>query len=249
LSALVSNPGTLGNGNPPDCRARFVMNLSLPLILMLAQHCAPDVAPETLISVAHVESRFDPLTIGVNGQRPRTLHPSSKAEAVRQAGALIASGVSVDLGLGQINSRNLGWLGLSLEDAFDPCRNLAAAAKVLASNYATAAPGQDAQAALRVAFSMYNTGDAARGFRNGYVQKVSAAAQYVVPAIKAADADPAPSPVLPAQPVLLTQAAPESPAWDVFATPQSPVMVFPAESAPRGHQTSKPRPHSSGARR
>jgi type IV secretion system protein VirB1 len=225
------------------------MNLSLPVILILAQHCAPDVAPETMISVAHVESRFDPLTIGVNGRTPRGLHPSSKAEAVRQARALIASGASLDLGLGQINSRNLGWLGLSLEDAFDPCRNLAAASKVLASNYVTAAPGLDPQAALRVAFSLYNTGDEARGFRNGYVQKVSAAAQYVVPAIKAADADPAPSPAQPAQPVLLTEAAPEPPAWDVFATRSNPVMVFPGRSDPRGHDTSKPRPRSSGASR
>lgn len=151
------------------------MNLSLPMILILAQHCSPDVAPETLLSVAHVESRFDPLTIGVNGKRPRALHPSSKAEAVRQARALIASGASLDLGLGQINSRNLGWLGLSLEDAFDPCRNLAGAAKVLASNFLMAGPGPDPQAALRVALSMYNTGDAARGFRNGYVQKVATA--------------------------------------------------------------------------
>ena len=225
------------------------MNLSLPVILMLAQHCAPGVAPETLIAVAHVESRFDPLTIDVNGERPRALHPSSTVEAVRQARTLIASGASLDLGLGQINSRNLGPLGLSLQDAFDPCRNLAAAAKVLASNYATAARGQDAQAALRVALSLYNTGDAARGFRNGYVQKVSAAAQYVVPAIKAADLDPAPSSVQPSQTVLLTDATPKPPAWDVFADDPSPVMVFPADSAPRGHQTSKPRPHSSGARR
>lgn len=224
------------------------MNLSLPLVLLLAQHCAPDVAPETLISVARVESGLDPLTIGVNGGRPRALHPSSKAAAVRQAGALIAAGASVDLGLGQINSRNLGWLGVTLDDAFDPCRNLAAAAKVLATNYVTAAPRLDAQGALRVALSMYNTGDPARGFRNGYVQKVSAAAQYVVPALQAAAADPAPA-ARPAEPVRLAQGAPEPPAWDVFAPRPSPQMVFPLRSRPPGPHRAKPRPQPSGARR
>lgn len=227
------------------------MNLSLPAILILAQTCAPEVAPETLISVAHVESRFDPLTIGVNGKASKALHPATKVAAVRDARALIASGANVDLGLGQINSRNLGWLGLSIEDAFDPCRNLAAAAKVLSANYAAAAPADDPQAALRVALSMYNTGDQARGFRNGYVQKVSAAADYVVPAIATSRPETAPPASADArvpEPVMLTEAAPEPAAWDVFGrTRSNPVMVFrtPAVSAPKPLQ---PRHKSSGAR-
>ena len=35
------------------------MLLSLAAALTLAQRCAPDVAPETLLSVAHAESGFD----------------------------------------------------------------------------------------------------------------------------------------------------------------------------------------------
>jgi type IV secretion system protein VirB1 len=228
------------------------MNLSLPAILILAQTCAPAVAPETLISVAHVESRFDPLTIGVNGKAPKALHPATKAAAVRDARTLIASGASVDLGLGQINSRNLGWLGLSIEDAFDPCRNLAAAAQVLTTNYTAVAPAQDKQSALRVALSMYNTGDQARGFRNGYVQKVSAAAAYVVPAIATTGAD-APAPAKPDPPapgpVMLTAAVPEPAAWDVFGrTRSSPVMVFRAPAGEGARKPTKPRQKSSGAR-
>jgi type IV secretion system protein VirB1 len=228
------------------------MNLSLPAVLLLAQHCAPNVAPETLISVAQVESRFDPLTIGVNGKSPRALHPSTKAEAIRQAQALIASGANIDLGVGQINSRNLGWLSLSIEDAFDPCRNLAAAARVLVANYRSAPATLDQQAALRVAFSLYNTGDQGRGFRNGYVQKVSTAAQYVVPAIAVARTDAAPSPSTEpstAEPVLLSQADAEPAAWDVFArTRTSPVMVFRAPPHSRPHGSSKPNHKSPGAR-
>lgn len=44
---------------------------------------------------------------------------------------MISAGRRVDLGLAQINSKNLGWLGLSVEAAFDSCQNLAAAARVL----------------------------------------------------------------------------------------------------------------------
>jgi type IV secretion system protein VirB1 len=226
------------------------MNLSLPAILILAQTCAPGVAPETLISVAHVESRFDPLTIGVNGKAPKALHPATKAAAVRDARALIASGANVDLGLGQINSGNLGWLGLSIEDAFDPCRNLTAAAKVLTAYYAAAAPAGEPQAALRIALSMYNTGDQARGFRNGYVQKVSAAADYVVPAIATTRAAAPAGPETEAPgPVMLSAAEPEPAAWDVFGhTRSSPVMVFRATAAPAAHKSTKPRQKSSGAR-
>lgn len=222
------------------------MSLTLASMLLLAQNCAPAVAPETLISVAHVESRFDPLTIGVNGRAPRALHPASREAAIEAANRLIAAGGNVDLGLAQINSRNLGWLGLTVADAFDPCRNLAAAAKVLVANYSgtsQTSPGE--QAALKAAISMYNTGDRSRGFRNGYVQKVSRAAAYIVPAL-APEADvgePAASPSSDApeaaRPVTLTAAEPEPPSWDVFARSQTrEVLVFKASAA----KAASPRP-------
>jgi len=208
-------------------------------MLLLAQHCAPTVAPQTLISVAHVESRFEPLTIGVNGPAPRALHPASRDAAIHQASRLIAEGANVDLGLAQINSKNLGWLGLTVADAFDPCRNLAAAARVLVANYtgvSQTTPGE--QAALKAAISMYNTGDRSRGFRNGYVQKVSRAAGYIVPALEpeggAGDrpailsSDAADT----AEPVTLTAAEPEPPNWDVFASRQARnVLVFASPAA------------------
>jgi soluble lytic murein transglycosylase-like protein len=42
---------------------------------------------------------------------------------------------TVDVGLAQVNSANFGWLGLTLETALDPCRNLAAGARVLLVRY------------------------------------------------------------------------------------------------------------------
>jgi type IV secretion system protein VirB1 len=180
--------------------------LALSVLVGLAQQCAPTVAPETLLAVVRAESDFDPLVVAVNGAPRQVIHPANPAAAAMIATRLIAEGKSVDLGLGQINSRNLTPLGLTVADAFDPCRNLAASAQVLQAGYVRAAPVLgDEQAALRTAFSFYNTGDAARGFRNGYVDRVGRAAAKVVPALRTAATS--------------AQDAPAPPAWDVFARP------------------------------
>ena len=210
------------------------MILELTAVLTLAQRCAPSVAPETMLSVVQVESRFNPLAINVNGAAdPRPAR--SAAEAIRTAEALIRQGRSVDLGLAQINSKNLAWLGITVSDAFDPCRNLAAAARVLEARYLSAARSAPQQQALRMAFSAYNTGDHGRGFVNGYVAKVEAAAGQVVPAIGGVYAPSlAPAPAEIAQQIAAENlggesepAEPPPPAWDVFArTRASPVLVF-----------------------
>jgi type IV secretion system protein VirB1 len=153
------------------------VTLTPEVVLQLAAHCAPQAAAETLLAVTRVESGLDPLAIGVNGAAPRRIRVASRSGAIAQAEALIAGGANIDLGLAQINSANLRRLGLSLADAFDPCRSLAAGATVLQSNYqAVRALAADDQAALRTALSLYNTGDRQRGFRNGYVARVERSA-------------------------------------------------------------------------
>lgn len=196
--------------------------LDLALVLALSQACAPATAPQTLAAIAHVESRFDPLAIGVNrGPRPpRRARDAREAAAISRA--LIARGANLDLGLAQINSANLGWLGLSVEDAFDPCRNLRAAATVLHAGYRPLAETAAArQAALRLALSRYNTGDARRGFRNGYVAKVERAAADLNLATAVA---PTPLSLAAGGPV-----APP-PEWDVFARGASAVVIFSSRS-------------------
>ena len=94
--------------------------LALFSVLALARACAPAVSPQTLISVVKVESGLDPLVIGVNGRPHRSLRPATLAGAIVQARTLIAGGADVDLGLTQVNVRNLNRLGLRVEDAFDP---------------------------------------------------------------------------------------------------------------------------------
>lgn len=185
--------------------------LDLAAILILAQACAPGSAPETLAAVAWTESRFEPLAIGVNrGPRPKR-RARNAADAARIARGLLQRGANLDLGLAQINSDNLDWLELSPEAAFDPCRNLAAADRVLRAGYRPR-PHETPQQSLRVALSRYNTGHPERGFHNGYVARVEAAAGTL------GLAPPQPLP-LARTPVAPTKTAdPESPVadWDVF---------------------------------
>lgn len=63
-------------------------------------------------------------------------------------------------------------LGLTWDNVFDPCTNIAAAGAVISGNYRSVRAGLHPQRALRVALSMYNTGSQSRGFNNGYVGKV-----------------------------------------------------------------------------
>lgn len=152
----------------------------------LAQECAPWVAHETMAAIVKTESAFRPLAIGVNGGAKLVRQPENKAEAVATAKWLMEHGYNIDLGLGQVNSSNLAKTGLTVEDAFEPCKNLAAAASILHWNYQAASrqvPGE--QAALHAALSAYNTGSFTKGFSNGYVQKVvnNAGAGPAVPVV------------------------------------------------------------------
>lgn len=187
------------------------MAISLATALALAAQCAPTIAPETLLSVVQVESRFEPLAIGVNGAPRTVVAPTSVEEAVAEAASLIARGRSIDLGLAQINSKNLSWLGLSLREVFEPCTNLRAAARILQDGYVRSdAARVGEQAALKSALSYYNTGHPVRGFSNGYVGKVTTAAGQIVPAISRTSLDRLPGSAAAAS----RETA--SPAWDVF---------------------------------
>lgn len=208
--------------------------LDLNLILALSQACAPQAAPQTMAAIAWTESRFDPLAIGVNrGPRPAR-RPRDAADAARIARGLLARGANLDLGLAQINSANLAWLGLSVEAAFDPCRNLSAAGVVLRAGYRPARDG-DRQAALRVALSRYNTGHPERGFRNGYVARVerAAVALSLAPPALASDTVAAEAPVVvrPATPALSAR-TPDPPAWDVFGRARFSATLAFAPSEP-----------------
>lgn len=145
--------------------------LKTAAILALAARCAPEVAPSTLHAVVMTESGGNPFAIGINGGPQLIRQPRAAAEAVSTAKALLARGANIDMGLGQINSANMRWLKLTVEDAFDACKNLKAAGRVLSANYRSAVTSGKRRP-LGAALSAYNTGSMTKGYGNGYVGKV-----------------------------------------------------------------------------
>jgi len=145
----------------------------------LAHRCGPTVATLTLAAVAETESRFESMAAFDNTNR-RSWIFRTQSEAVSTVEHLIATGHSVDLGLMQINSANLYRLGMTLREAFDPCKSISAAAALLSNNYLRAQGSSTQQSALRDALSAYNTGSRRRGYRNGYVRKIETAAAKLI---------------------------------------------------------------------
>jgi type IV secretion system protein VirB1 len=217
----------------------MLMQFATATILSLAAQCAPSVAPATVAAVVHTESRGWQFALNVNGLTRQPARVSNANDAIRIARYYVSQGYSVDLGLGQINSRNMKGLGLTWDTVFDPCTNVAAAGAVLAGNYRSVRTGLHPQTALRVALSMYNTGSQSRGFRNGYVSRVvgnAGVSDGVTPIPIALTRSTGTSPALSdgerAEPSLLAalvqentsvpgqpKAAPPPPppSWDVFA--------------------------------
>lgn len=192
------------------------MLIAPALFLALANRCAPEVAPGTLAAIAGAESGFNTLAIHDNTTR-QSMAALDTPGAVATATALIAAGHSVDLGLMQIDSANLGRLGLTVATAFDACSSVRAAGTVLSGDYQPDGAGR--QAALLAALSRYNTGTAWLGFQNGYVGRVVAAAKYVVPEIDPTDSvAPATSP-----------AAPGAPSWQAFNSSSAPPPASPSQ--------------------
>lgn len=124
------------------------------------------VPAQVMRHVVHVESGANPFAIGVVGGR-LVRQPKTLQEAVATAQMLKSKGYNYSLGIAQVNQVNFRKYGFDThEKAFDPCANLAAGARILASCY-TSAGGDWGKA-----FSCYYSGNFVTGFRTGYVQKI-----------------------------------------------------------------------------
>jgi len=165
--------------------------LPVMLALQIAHACAGQQADAwTMLALAHAESGLRPWVMHVNGQGGGLIEARSASEAAALARRLIAQGHSVDMGISQINNRNLVRLGMSVEEAFEPCSAMAAGAHLLAQGYRRG--NGPPQVRLRQALSIYNTGDPARGFTNGYVHAVERASLNL-PIILATGRQPRPN--------------------------------------------------------
>lgn len=140
--------------------------------LGLIQQCAGGLDYPVAHAIIKQESAFNPFAIGVNKGGKAVPQPKNYAQAVATAKQLLATGHNIDLGLGQINSGNLKWLNLTVEQAFNPCENMKAMQTVYLeclNKSGESGLGTKMQRAL----SCYNTGNTRLGFKNGYVNKVT----------------------------------------------------------------------------
>jgi type IV secretion system protein VirB1 len=140
------------------------------MLMEMISVCAPLVAPVTIAAVVQHESGGNPLAVHDNATGA-SYRPKTETEAIALAKRLIAKGHSVDLGLGQINSSNLSWLGQSVETIFDPCANLAAMQRVLLAAW------KQSGGHLPGTLSIYNTGKATSAKGAGYAAAIYARAQ------------------------------------------------------------------------
>jgi type IV secretion system protein VirB1 len=178
----------------------FASPISEASFSQLASSCAPGVAVSTLRAVAAVESHFDPLAI-----RDNTTHESWAPSSISAAGALakdrLKQGHSIDIGLMQINSGNLAFLGMGVDDAFNACHSLDAAHRILQTAFAAGSSESERQAAILITLSRYNTGKTLAGIANGYANQVMSAESA------------------PLTSTLAHQKTPEmSPKWDIWGT-------------------------------
>lgn len=174
--------------------------------MTLAQQCAPQVSPATMAAIVRTESSFNPYAIGVvHGRLLR--QPASLGEATATTRALDAGGWDYSVGLAQVNRANWSRYAMNVQNAFDPCLNLAAGAAILQDCYAQARRSRpEVQGALRASLSCYASGDFATGYRTGYVQRVVQNAADIgsvhpVPSVPAIDPVASPIPAIPVVPL------------------------------------------------
>ena len=160
--------------------------ISPTLFQTLAQTCAANVPVSTLEAIARTESALYPYALSIN--RPHQLarrqgwnrgtitlerQPKSLEEAIAWTNWLLAHGLTVSIGLLQVNSEHAKALHVTVEQLFEPCTNLWAGATLLATTYSATAHKQgEGLPALETALSYYNSGTALIGFQNGYVSQV-----------------------------------------------------------------------------
>ncbi len=148
-------------------------------IITLSQQCAPFVESSTMAALVVSESSGNPYAIGIAGAQ-LDKQPASAEEAIEVAKSLLAKGANISVGLGQINHNNFAQFGLTIETAFDQCKNIAASGQILSNCYNRASTEKgEGQEALKAAFSCYYSNNFTRGFvtednnKPSYVKKIA----------------------------------------------------------------------------
>lgn len=140
--------------------------------------CSDPYAHRSIMSaIVKVESGGNPWAININSKKGTRLLYQAKTEEQAQAWVrwFVANGYNIDIGIAQINIKNIQKNNLDPVSFLDPCTNLKMAGQILKSNYNTATKSSgNSDDAVKKAISAYNTGNFRYGFSNGYVGKVMA---------------------------------------------------------------------------
>lgn len=142
-------------------------------LLNLIQQCVTPQHQVVMSAIVKVESSGKPLAIGLNkGYRLQT-QPKDEAQAKAWVEYLEKNNYNFDVGLGQVNIKNIHKYGYKASDMLEPCLNLKISSDILDKNYKLAATSANDADAIKKAISAYNTGNFSSGFKNGYVAKVT----------------------------------------------------------------------------
>jgi type IV secretion system protein VirB1 len=153
--------------------AYFFPNMDYVEFSTYVSQCAPFVHPRTMYSVVAKESSFNPYAIAIVGKARLERQPRNYGEAVATAKALVDRGIVFSAGLSQVNYTNFKAYGLTIENVFQVCPNLAAGGQILAKCFERASSGQrNEQVALQAALSCYFSNNFVTGFKAGYVQRI-----------------------------------------------------------------------------
>lgn len=171
-----------------------------PIDALVAQ-CAPAVPAVLMRALVRAESSWRPLAIGADGAQPPVQQPRTLDEAVATAKRMASRGTGFSVGLAQIHASNVRLYGLSWEEAFDPCRNLAVGQKILWNFYHQAsASGYSGVAAVWAALRGYNSGRVDRAISDAYASRIFAYIQSVPPPVQMVGTVTAASPAQAARP-------------------------------------------------
>ena len=141
----------------------------------LLDQCAPQVSPVLMQALVRTESDWRPFAIGMDKAQGAVRQPVTLAEAITRARELAAAGRKFSVGLAQIHVSNVTLYGMTWEQAFDACQNLAVGQKILWNFYHRAsASGYTGVAATWAALRGYNSGSVDRAVSDEYASRIFA---------------------------------------------------------------------------
>jgi len=175
----------------------------------LLDQCAPQVSPVLMQALVRTESAWQPLAIGMDKAQGTVRQPASLEEAVATAKSLVAAGRKFSVGLAQIHVSNVTLYGMSWEQAFDACQNLAVGQKILWNFYHRAsASGYSGVAAIWAALRGYNSGVVDRAISDDYANRIFAYMSSAPPQVQIGRGVPASKATQAAAPPFAVAASP-----------------------------------------